>query len=67
MQSNTTSICSFTTFCPFAITHKTQDGHERRKYLTSLTRLFMCDKHNFQSYQQILFILEHLRTDFNVI
>ena len=44
IQSDTTSLRSFTTFCPFAMTHKTQEGHDRRKYLTSLTRLFRCDR-----------------------
>ena len=37
IHSDTTKIRIFTTFCPFAMTHKTQDGHGRRKNLTSLT------------------------------
>ena len=66
IHSDTTSILSFTTFCPFAMTHKTHNGHDRRKYLISLTRSFRCDRPKFQSYQQILINLEHLRKAFNV-
>jgi len=50
------------------MTHKTQEGHDGRKYLTSVARLVQCDKSNLQYYQQIFItrILEHLRTAFNV-
>jgi len=66
IQSDTISTRSFTTFCPFAMTHKTQEENGKRKHLTSLTRLFRCDRLKFLSYQQILIILVHLRTAFNV-
>jgi len=65
MQSDTTSTRCLTTFCR-VMTHKTQYRHDRKKYLTTLARLFKCDRLNFQTYQQILIILEHLRTALNV-
>jgi hypothetical protein len=46
--------------------YKTQNGLDRRKYLAPVTRLVQCDKHNFQSYTQILIILAQLQTAFNV-
>jgi hypothetical protein len=46
---------------------KTQDGHDKRKYLDSLTRLAQCVKCTFQSYQYIQIILEHIRRAFNII